>query len=144
MKRLLALFLFPLSIMSDDSINLLCEYIEDSEIRYENMSRTQFFTNASFTIKVYPKDRYAIFNEDSWKYFSQTDGLKITITTRVISGSTQDIGKLFNYYDWIEIDRETGSLFIKNYTKQNESDDDESYPLAFSKQYQCRSLKLKF
>ena len=64
--------------MSDDSINLLCEYIEDSEIRYENMSRTQFFTNASFTIKVYPKDRYAIFNEDSWKYFSQTDGLKIT------------------------------------------------------------------
>ena len=49
-----------------------------------------------------------------------------------------------SFYEWIEIDRQTGKLSVRNFTKQNDDDTDESYTLAFSKEYECQSLKVKF
>lgn len=143
-KFLTLTFLSTFLVATEDYIELICEYVEGSEVRTTLKSATFDFTDEKISFQITPSEKKAIINTDSYEYFSEVKPFEIIISTRLQHNSAQDLGKLFGFYEYIRINRETGKLLVKNYTKQNETDSDESYPEAFTKEYECRALNIKF
>ena len=125
MNKFLALtFLSTFLVATEDYIELICEYVEGSEVRAFLKSATFDFTDEKISFQITPSEKKAIINSGSFEYFSEVKAFEIIISTRLQSGSTQDLGKLFGFYEYITINRETGKLLVMNYTKQNETDSD--------------------
>ena len=155
MKKLLVpVLIFSVLISAQEAdIKLLCNYIDETEERFAYESMTSYFTEEPVTIKIFTNNKASTFNDSYWEYFTEVKPLEIIISTKVIM--LEDMFEVvnFRYYEFIEINRQTGEMMVRNYTKQGEGFEDESiidndknktYPLAFTKKYECQSLKVKF
>ena len=146
MKKLLALLLLsPLVAGEDDVISLICKYEEGSQIRISNIYKwsTSYFADKKVTIKILPSKKIATINEGSWEYFAEVKPSEITISTRVstFNGNIQDVGEALGHYEYITINRGSGLLSVINYTKKEEDEIADNYPLSSSRKYNCMSLK---
>ena len=150
MKRYLLLLILGFGgiIYADsETIDLKCTYIDGTKnVTPSSSYRQMYFKDGQPTIlKINLKKQHVKFNDSSWTFLAVSEGTSILINSRFLKLDNKplsDTSKTFRY--WIEgrIDRETGILFLKNFSEQGKDSGD--YKLALTKEYQCNSYKLKF
>ena len=148
MKRYLLFFLLGFagfSSANSENIEILCTYIEGSENKLTSYSTQKYFKDgASPKLSINLKEQTVIFNDSGWKYLAISEGKKISINTRFLVNENQvpqDVSNVFDYWIEASIDRQTGILFLKNYSEQENKGD---YKLSITKKYQCNSFEFKF
>ena len=148
MKRHLLFFLLGFagfSSANSEIIEILCTYIEGSENKLTSYSRQKYFKGgASPKLSINLKEQTVIFNDSSRKYLAISEGRKISIDTSFMvieNQAPQNVRHLFDYWIEASIDRQTGILFLENYSEQENKGD---YKLSITKKYQCNSFEFKF
>lgn len=149
MKRYLLFFILGfggISYADSETIDLKCTYIEGTKnVSPSSSYRQMFFKDESTILKINLKKQYVTFNDDSWKFLAISEGTTILINTRFLNLGNKplsDTSETFRHWNEARIDRETGVLFLKNFSEQGK--DSGNYKLALTKEYQCNSFKLKF
>jgi hypothetical protein len=149
-NTLLTLMVFgSFGVFAEDVIDIMCEYVQDSEIAGwkvggGNKSATFDFKDEAVIFKIDLSRSTMLINDSVWEYTAWLNGSEIGFTTKVgiLNGVLQEYDKLFRHYDQGTINRETGEMKMENYTEQNKGEED--FKLGFSRKYKCRSYKFKF
>lgn len=148
MKKLLVLLLLSHFVVGDENvIQISCDVIKESHVDYNFPQKTSAFSSDTVLIDIEIDKQKLRLNKSKNEYIAITKGNEITITNKISIDSDKnfrqtDWSELLGFYEYGTLNRETGILNIKNYTK--EKDEDENFPLSFSRNYECRSYKLKF
>ena len=146
MKKLLALLLLsPLVVSEENVISIVCSYEEGSQTKIPSINKwaTLDFADNEVIFKIMPSKKIATINDYFLEYFAEVKPSEITISTRIalLEGDIQDVGELMGHYEYIKINRGSGLLSVKNYTKQEENEIADNYPLSVTREYNCMSLK---
>ena len=148
MKKLLALLLLsPLVVSEENVIQISCDVIKESHVDYHFPQSSSAFSSDTVLIDIEIDKQKLRLNKSKNEYIAITEGNEITITNKISIDSDNnfrqtDWSELLGFYEYGTLNRETGILKIKNYTKKK--DDDEDFVHSFSRNYECSSYKLKF
>ena len=148
MKKLIALLLLSTLVSGEENlIQISCDLIKESHVDFSFTHKSVSFLNDTVLIDIEVDEQKLRLNKSKTEYIAITEGNEITITNKISIDSDNnfrqtDWSELLGFYEYGTVNRETGILKIKNYTKKK--DDDEDFVHSFSRNYECRSVKIKF
>ena len=148
MKKYLIITLLSFGLSDQlfaENINLLCRYIENSEVIKAPKYTQSNFRSDTVLIELDLKKQTIRFDGDSWPYLALSSGEIIQFWTKFNNfenQTPQDVSEVMKHWDEGAINRMTGVLSVSNFSEQNEGELD--FVNATFKQYQCDKYEFKF